>query len=112
MNVEFYEHDPRAEDDGFITSERDLQSTPSLEYYGRPMDTLLSAHPSRECRYPRCEECGAYAEHFGSRYCTVPMVVSKQIWHLASEKLNEMSKRIDELETLVTDEILGVEREP
>ena len=61
-----------------------------------------TAKPMEECKYPRCEECAYYVAH----YCTVPMVVSKQIYRFAQEKMREMDARLTELETLVTDEIL------
>ena len=98
------------ESDGFITRDEDVKNTPSLEYYARSVSLMQSAHPSRECRYPRCEECSSYAKLYDESYCTVPMVVSKQIWHLTAEKLGSMEKRLTELETLVTDEILGLNK--
>ena len=60
------------------------------------------AKPIEECIYPRCEECDKYHGH----YCTVPMVVSKQIWLTAEALIARMEKRLTELENLVTDEIL------
>lgn len=57
----------------------------------------------KECLYPKCEECDKYH----GQYCTVPMVVSKQIYLLLAEKIASMEKMITELEKLVTDEILG-----
>ena len=53
--------------------------------------------------YPHCEECDKYHGH----YCTVPMVISKQIWRITDERLWYLNKRIDTLENLVTEEILG-----
>ena len=53
--------------------------------------------------YPHCEECDKYHGH----YCTVPMVISKQIWRITEERLWYLNKRIDTLENLVTEEILG-----
>ena len=62
-----------------------------------------TAKPMEECKYPRCEECVHYIGH----YCTVPIVISKQIWWMTSERIYRLEKSLTELETLVTDEILG-----
>ena len=61
------------------------------------------AIPVKECLYPKCEECDDYH----GQYCTVPIVVSKQIYRLFEDKIASMEKMITELEKLVTDEILG-----
>lgn len=95
------------EEDGFVTREADLRSTPSLEYYGRPLNVLQEAHPSRECRYPRCEECGSYTAWQGERYCTVPMVVSKQLWLMTADTLRRIDKNLAELENVVYSEKMG-----
>lgn len=63
-----------------------------------------TAKPMEECKYPRCEECVHYIGH----YCTVPIVVSKQQWLILEGKMWEWYKRMDDLENLVTDEILGL----
>lgn len=60
------------------------------------------ARPMSGCIYPKCEDCDKYHGH----YCTVPMVVSKQIWLTTEALIARMEKRLTELETLVTDEIL------
>lgn len=62
-----------------------------------------TAKPMEECKYPLCEECARYVGH----YCTVPIVVSKQQWLILEGKMWEWYKRMDDLENLVTDEILG-----
>ena len=62
-----------------------------------------TAKPMEECKYPLCEECVHYIGH----YCTVPIVVSKQQWLILEGKMWEWYKRMDDLENLVTDEILG-----
>lgn len=62
-----------------------------------------TAKPMEECKYPLCEECVHYICH----YCTVPIVISKQIWWMTSERIYRLEKSLAELETLVTDEILG-----
>lgn len=61
------------------------------------------ATPVKDCLYPKCEECDNYHGH----YCTVPMVISKQIYRYAQEKMRSMEQRLDWLEKAVTDEILG-----
>lgn len=53
------------ESDGFITRAETLERI-----------NASKAKPTEECIYPCCEECDNYRGH----YCTVPMVVSKQIW--------------------------------
>lgn len=62
------------------------------------------AKPIEECPYPKCEECDKY---HGS-WCTVPIVVSKQILRLTQDKLHILEKRLTDLENLVTDEIIGL----
>ena len=83
------------EADGFITRVDDLEYTQSV---------FSTARLSKGCIYPNCEKCGYYREH----YCTVPMVVSKQIYRLTDEKLHILEKRLTDLENLVTDKILGL----
>ena len=80
------------EADGFITPSSALERT-----------NQRTAKPISACPYPNCEECDNYHGH----YCTVPMVVSKQTYLSMAEELRLMNKKIDELEKLVTDEILG-----
>ena len=79
------------EADGFITRVETLERV-----------NASRAKPTSKCVYPKCEECDKYHGH----YCTVPMVVSKQIWLLTEALIVQMEKRLTELETLVTDEIL------
>lgn len=64
------------------------------------------AIPIRDCLYPKCEECDDYH----GQYCTVPMVISKQIYRTVQERMRTMEESIAWLEKAVTDEILG-ERE-
>lgn len=61
------------------------------------------ATPMRGCDYPNCESCDKYHGH----YCSVPMVVSKQIWLTTESLIVRLENRLTELENLVTDEILG-----
>lgn len=80
------------EADGFITPPSALERT-----------DLHRAKPVSECIYPKCEECDKYHGH----YCTVPMVVSKQMWLILGDLYKKLMERVDTLENLVTDEILG-----
>lgn len=66
-----------------------------------------TAKPMEKCKYPLCEECVHYIGH----YCTVPIVVSKQQWLILEGKMWEWYKRMDDLENLVTDEILGSDKD-
>ena len=79
------------EQDGFVTRPETLERI-----------NASKARPAKECAYPYCENCDNYHGH----YCTVPMVVSKQIWRLTEDLIVRMEKRLTELESLVTDEIL------
>lgn len=80
------------EADGFITPPSALERK-----------TEKTAKPISECIYPKCEDCDKYHGH----YCTVPMVVSKQIWLTTESLIARMEKRLTELENLVTEEIIG-----
>ena len=80
------------EADGFITRAETLERINQ----GR-------AKPAEECMYPECEKCDKYHGH----YCTVPMVVSKQIWRMTEERLWYLNNRLDTIEELVTAKILG-----
>lgn len=84
------------EADGFITPQSALERT-----------DLHRAKPVSECVYPKCEDCDKYHGH----YCTVPMVVSKEIYLLTEKKLQSLEARLNDLENLVTEEILGAEWE-
>lgn len=88
------------EADGFITREQDI----------RPLEKVTdnTAKPTSECCYPQCEKCRDYISYEGASYCTVPMVINKQIWRLTADLIADLANRLTELETLVTDEILGV----
>ena len=79
------------EADGFITRAETLERI-----------NQSKAKPAGECMYPECEKCDKYHGH----YCTVPMVVSKQIYLLTERKLQSLEARLNDLENLVTDEIL------
>ena len=96
--------------DGFITREVDLthlmKPEKTLEYKERAskgMTEKAKAKPIEECKYPRCEECINYS----GGYCTIPIVVSKQIYIEFNDKIDDLMKRVNELENLVMDEILG-----
>ena len=61
-----------------------------------------TAKPAEKCIYPRCEDCDKYHGH----YCTVPMVISKQMHIIINDKIDDLMKRVLDLETLVYDDIL------
>ena len=79
--------------DGFITREEDL------------MKSERTAKPMQECKYPKCGECDKYVDG----YCTVPIVIDKQKYRFLEDILNGMITRLDNLEKVVWDEILGGE---
>ena len=81
------------EADGFITRAETLERINNSR-----------AKPMTKCAYPKCEECDKYHGH----YCTVPMVISKQIWQETAVRIFYLEKRLGDLERLVTDEILGL----
>ena len=66
------------------------------------------ATPERDCDYPECEKCDYYHAH----YCTVPIVVSKQIFRLTEEKLHKLENELTELKNIVTEEIIGSKKKP
>lgn len=84
--------------DGFITREADLIGSGPLEMTGEG-----TARPAAKCIYPKCEEC----DHYHGHYCTVPMVISKQIFIITEDKITDLMKRVLDLENLVYDEIIG-----
>lgn len=90
------------EQDGFITDEIYIEETPpksnALEWVSADRAKL-----TEKCGYPNCEDCICYV----ASSCTVPMVVSKQIWRMTEDLITSMRRRLTDLETLVTDEIIG-----
>ena len=93
--------DPEIEADGFIT----------------PLEQLAEsrAKPMEECQYPKCEECDKYHGH----YCTVPVVVSKQMLmqledfaRRTNEKFWIMESRIDHIQYEVLGGQLNTEAQP
>ena len=81
------------EADGFITPPSALERKSESK-----------AKPISECVYPKCEECDNYHGH----YCTVPMVVSKQVYRQTAERLHKLEKSLASLENFITNEILGL----
>ena len=70
------------EADGFITPPSALEHK-----------TTNTAKPISECVYPKCEECDKYHGH----YCTVPIVVTKQNYLMAGERLRKLEETVDAL---------------
>lgn len=79
------------EADGFVTRAETLERI-----------NQSRAKPAEECMYPECEKCDKYHGH----YCTVPMVISKQMHIIINDKIDDLMKRVLDLEVLVYDEIL------
>lgn len=87
------------EADGFITREQDIKPLEKV--------TDKTAKPTTECCYPKCEECREYVSYQGASYCTVPMVINKQIWLVTASKIRMLERCLAELQTTVFDHILG-----
>lgn len=90
------------EQGGFITDEIYIQETKPIERVD--MDTAI---PSKECKYPKCEECRKYV----NGYCTVPMVFTKQMYRMTIDTIDALSASIAEIKEMVYDEILGQKSE-
>lgn len=93
-----------------ITDEISIPTTTEIEAdgfitpaYALERIDLNRAKPVEICPYPKCEECDKYH----ALYCTVPMVISKQMWQMTSERISALEKRLIELENLVYDRLLG-----
>ena len=86
------------EQDGFITDEIYIQETKPLERVD--MDRAI---PAKGCKYPKCEECRDYR----NGYCTVPIVVTKQMWLMSDDRERELRREISDLKEMVTDMVLG-----
>lgn len=93
------------EADGFITPSSALEARIMKEVLGEVQ--IATAAPMTDCIYPLCEDCHYYHAH----YCTVPIVFSKQIYHLLREQIDFLRNRVATLEELVTEQILGSEWE-
>ena len=101
--------------DGFITREEDLMKSEAHFYatdFGKGTITKhrvdeSKAKPITECIYPRCEECEKYVDQF----CTVPMVVSKQIYLFLGDEMAKLTDKVADLENLVYGKILGTRDE-
>lgn len=77
------------EADGFITREQDITPLEKV--------TDNTARPTEECLYPLCEKCSKYIGMGAVRYCTVPMVINKQVWTMTTNTIAELRKRVDDL---------------
>ena len=65
-----------------------------------------TAKEMTDCNYPCCEEC----EHFTSQTCDIPIVLSKENWHILTEKIARLEKLTEEIEKSLYDEILGANK--
>lgn len=70
--------------------------------------SVHSAKPAEKCIYPKCEECGEYVHEC----CTVPVVFTKQMYHLATELFNVIYERLDIMDELIDTEILDSGEKP
>lgn len=86
------------ESDGYITREIDITPTKVSEYGKLERQDAEHAKPATPCSYPKCEECREYVSYRGQNYCTVPMVLNKQMWHLTADLIADLEKRIKNLE--------------
>lgn len=84
MDDKYNEVGIEIEADGFITRMETLEKI-----------NANKAKPASECKYPMCEECDQYHGH----YCTVPIVVSKQMWLGITEVLQSQAERLNRLES-------------
>ena len=78
-----------------------------IETANMVMTGNATAKPAEECAYPCCEDCINYHGH----WCTVPIVVSKQNYILINDKIDDLMKRVLDLENLVYEEIWGIKNE-
>lgn len=83
------------EADGFITRPEQLERV-----------SQSKAKPMSGCIYPECEECDKYHGH----YCTVPMVVSKQMWKNLDGLLGMHHMQIENLKYEMARLVAFVER--
>ena len=91
------------EADGFITPPSALEH---IEKPNTSMTGNATARPMRDCLYPKCEECDCYHGH----YCTVPMVINKQIYLYITDELFNVGYKLEKLEELIFDLILEPKR--
>lgn len=96
-----------AQDAAMIVTERTKMINDKYNEAGIPTEleriNASKAKPATECVYPNCEECDKYHGH----YCTVPIVVTKQMWIEAIDRFADLSKRISDIEEVLLDEILS-----
>ncbi len=45
------------------------------------------------CIYPECEECDHYTETKDGQFCTVPIIVSKQMWLMMSDRMDAVERK-------------------
>ena len=91
MEDKYNEVGIEVEADGFITRAETLERV-----------NANKAKPISACPYPNCEECFNYCYH----YCTVPIVVNKQMWKMMEETIQKLQHEIKELwDEMFTEEI-------
>lgn len=60
----------------------------------------------KPCIYPNCEECEEYVKNEDGAFCTVPIVVSKQMYHLMNAEILRIRGQIYDVEHLLTTMLL------
>lgn len=56
----------------------------------------------KPCDYPNCEGCEKYILNQDGAFCTVPIVVSKQMYHLMTAELKLVREQIGGIEEVLT----------
>lgn len=76
--------------------------------WGEPLEQTEkeTANYFTPCPYPMCEKC----KEFRKNVCTVPIIITKQNWHILTEKIAALEKLATETEKALYDEILGAKR--
>lgn len=76
--------------------------------WGEPLEQTENetANFISPCPYPQCEMCNK----FSKGVCTTPIVITKQNWHILTEKIDALEKLATETEKALYDEILGVNK--
>lgn len=87
-NIPDDDEEDEIEQDGFITPSHLLESV-----------SADKAKPVTECMYPECEDC----DHYHGHYCTVPIVLTKQMYKAGSDLYWQLVSRLILLEGNVED---------
>ena len=74
----------------------------------RPLERVEddNARGIKPCDYPNCEVCEKYVANADGAFCTVPIVVSKQMYHLMTAEIRVLRGQISDVEHLLTQALL------